>query len=227
MVAVVHGRQLVHVAIARIDLSRVDALVYDMGNVLVEIDFGRVIARWAELAQVVPESLAPRFSHGPEYEAHERGEIDAAAYYESLRRDLGVALDDAALEDGWNAVFGPPIEATIDLVEELAPRVPQYLFSNTNAVHHAYWSRLYGPAFLHLRSQFVSHRMGRRKPERAAFEHVARAIGVLPGRVLFFDDLPANVEGAREAGMQAVLVRSPDDVASALKPWLGEARARS
>ena len=41
-------------------------------------------------------------------------------------------------------------------------------------------------------------------------------------RVLFFDDLPANVEGARAAGMQAVLVRSPDDVAQALQSWLGE-----
>ena len=227
MVAVVHGRKLVHVAIARVDLARVDALVYDMGNVLVEIDFGRVIARWAERAGVPPETLAPRFSHGAQYQAHERGEIDSAAYYESLRAQLGVALDDAALEDGWNAVFGPPIEATIALVERLAPRIPQYLFSNTNAVHHAYWSRLYAPAFVHLRSHFVSHRMGTRKPERSAFEHVARAIGLPPGRVLFFDDLPANVQGAQAAGMQAVLVRSPEDVASALRPWLGEPPASS
>ena len=56
---------------------------------------------------------------------------------------------------------------------------------------------------------------------------MARAIGLPPGRVLFFDDLPANVQGAQGAGMQAVLVRSPEDVASALRPWLGEAPASS
>jgi putative hydrolase of the HAD superfamily len=62
--------------------------------------------------------------------------------------------------------------------------------------------------------------MGLRKPERAAFERVARAIGVAPGRILFFDDTEANVAGARAAGFQAVHVRSPEDVAAALAPWL-------
>ena len=67
--------------------------------------------------------------------------------------------------------------------------------------------------------------MGSRKPDRAAFEHVAREIGVPAGRVLFFDDLEENVEGARATGMQAVLVRSPADVAEALRPWLGDHRS--
>ena len=221
-----HGGHLVHVAIARIDPSRVEAIVYDMGNVLVEIDFAWVIARWAALAGVAPESLARRFSHGPAYQAHERGEIGAAAYYASLRAELGVDLDDAALEDGWNAVFGSPIEPTIALVHEVAPRLPQYLFSNTNAVHHAHWSRLYEGKLGPILGHFVSHRIGKRKPEPASFEHVAREIGVPIERVLFFDDLPANVEGARAAGMQAVVVRSPADVAAALRPWLGEPAAR-
>lgn len=192
-----------------------------MGNVLVGIDFGRVLRRWAELAGVAPEALAPRFTHGAAYQAHERGEIDAAAYYASLREELGVDLDDAALEDGWNAVFLEPIAPTIELVHRLAPRLPQYLFSNTNATHHARWSKLYGHSLAPLRGHFVSHRMGRRKPEPAAFEHVVREIGVPPEGVLFFDDLPANVEGARAAGMQAVIVTAPADVARALEPWLG------
>ena len=222
-----HGGHLVHVAIARIDPARVEAVVYDMGNVLVEIDFGWVIARWAALSAVAPESLAARFSHGPAYQAHERGEIGAAEYYASLRRELGVDLDDAALEEGWNAVFGPPIEPTIELVRGVAPHLPQYLFSNTNAVHHAYWARLYDGRLGPLVGHFVSHRIGRRKPERAAFEHVAREIGVPMDRVLFFDDLPANVEGARAAGMQAVVVRGTQDVATALRPWLGETPGRT
>jgi glucose-1-phosphatase len=221
------GRHLVHVAIARIDPARVDAVVYDVGNVLVGIDFGRVLRRWAELAGVAPEALAPRFRHGPAYEAHERGEIEAAAYYASLREDLGLDLDDAALEDGWNAVFVEPIAPTVELVRRLAPRLPQYLFSNTNATHHARWSQLYGNDLAPLRGHFVSHRMGRRKPEIAAFEQVAREIGVPPERVLFFDDLPANVEAARAAGMQAVLVTAPEDVARALAPWLEETPGRA
>jgi len=66
------------------------------------------------------------------------------------------------------------------------------------------------------RKVFVSFELGRRKPERAAFEAIAAVIGVPLDRILFFDDTLANVEGARSIGMAAVLVRSPADVSEAL-----------
>jgi putative hydrolase of the HAD superfamily len=66
------------------------------------------------------------------------------------------------------------------------------------------------------RRVFVSSEMGLRKPERAAFEAIASAIGVRLEGILFFDDTRANVDGARALGMPAVLVRSPADVADAL-----------
>jgi putative hydrolase of the HAD superfamily len=62
--------------------------------------------------------------------------------------------------------------------------------------------------------------MGLRKPERASFDHIVRETGVPHARILFFDDTPANVQGARDAGLQALLVRGPDDVESAVRPWL-------
>jgi FMN phosphatase YigB (HAD superfamily) len=43
-----------------------------------------------------------------------------------------------------------------------------------------------------------------------------RAIGVPASRILFFDDLAENVEGARTRGLTAVHVTSSDDVARAL-----------
>ncbi len=63
---------------------------------------------------------------------------------------------------------------------------------------------------------FASHHIGFRKPERAAFSYICQTLAVEPSSILFFDDLPENVEGAQDAGLQAVLVRSPRDVADAL-----------
>lgn len=197
------------------------AVVYDFGNVLVEVDFGRVVARWAELAGVDAAPLRERFVIGESYARHERGEIDIGAYYDSLRRELGIELDDTSLEQGWNAVFGEEIAPTVEIVRRLAPVVPQYLFSNTNATHHAHFSKRHAAALAPMRRLFLSHEIRRRKPDPEAFAHVAREIGVEPSRILFFDDLQENVAGARVAGMHAVLVRSPQDVAAALQPWLG------
>lgn len=204
----------------------VEVIIYDFGNVLVEIDFGRVLRRWAEHANTDPKWLFERFHHGPAYQSHERNEIEAADYFESLRRE-GLVMTDEQFMDGWNAVFGEEIAPTVALVKQLAPRVPQYLFSNTNRAHHERFSVRYAEALAPLRRQFVSYEMRLRKPERAAFDHVARQIGVEPSRILFFDDLQENIDGARATGMAAVLVRSPEDVANAVKPWLGKPAATS
>ena len=116
----VHRGHVVHVA-----LARVEAIVYDLGGVLVDVDFARVVARWAELGGEDAARLRSRFTLGPAYQAHERGEIDAARYFASMRTELGLALDDAAFADGWNAIFGEAIASTVTRMHALASRVPQ------------------------------------------------------------------------------------------------------
>jgi putative hydrolase of the HAD superfamily len=201
------------------------AIVYDFGGVLVEIDFDRVIACWARHSQVPFAMLKPRFGHGLAYQAHERGEIEVAEYFQALRGELDIDIPDAAFAEGWNAVFGEEIAPTIDIVRRLAAAIPQYVFSNTNAEHHRHWAGRYRQALAPLSRQFVSHEMRLRKPERPAFEMISREIGVPPERILFFDDTAANVDAACALGFGGVLVRSPVDVARALTPWLGEAAA--
>jgi HAD superfamily hydrolase (TIGR01493 family) len=198
----------------------VDALLFDLGGVLIELDWEAVFRHWARCCGADPAALAGRFAIDDAYERHERGEIGAAAYFEALRRSLGIDIAHAQFEAGWNALFVGEIADTTRLVARAAERIPVHLFSNTNAAHQAAWSRDYEAALRPFGRRFLSSEMGLRKPDRAAFEHVARELGVPPGRILFFDDTEPNVAGARAAGLQAVHVRSPEDVARALEPWL-------
>jgi putative hydrolase of the HAD superfamily len=41
-------------------------------------------------------------------------------------------------------------------------------------------------------------------------------MGVRPERIVFFDDAPANIAGARACGLQVIQVTSVADVAAAL-----------
>ena len=63
---------------------------------------------------------------------------------------------------------------------------------------------------------FVSSDLGPRKPERAAFQAIADATGTRLNEMLFFDDSPENVAGAKAAGLQTVLVESPADIRQSL-----------
>lgn len=50
------------------------------------------------------------------------------------------------------------------------------------------------------------------KPDPAAFVHVAGLLEADPRACLFVDDLPANVAGARRAGMRAEVFRSAEEL---------------
>lgn len=54
-------------------------------------------------------------------------------------------------------------------------------------------------------ASFYSHQLRLAKPDRAYFRAVADGLGLDPPEILFIDDLPSNVRGARSIGMRAEL----------------------
>ena len=192
------------------------ALLFDVGGVLIDIDFGRALDAWSSFSALSADDLRRAFSFDPAYESHERGEITATEYFGHLRSRLQLAAPLEAVEAGWNAIFVREIAQTRRLVERARRKLPCYAFTNTNASHLDCWSRLYPQVSAAFDRIFASHLMGLRKPERLAFEHICGTLALAPESILFFDDLAENVHAARDAGLQAVLVRSPQDVAEAL-----------
>jgi glucose-1-phosphatase len=192
----------------------VQALLFDLGRVVIDIDFGRVLAAWARSSGLATPPAA--VAHDSAYQQHEVGTLSAEDYFRHLRGTLGLDCDDAAMRDGWNQVFLAPIEETVAMIRAVRGRIPCHAFSNTNATHLAQMRRAYPEVLDLFGTVFASHEIARRKPDPQAFAHLAQALGIAPRQVLFFDDLQDNVAGARACGMQAVWVRSPADVRAAL-----------
>jgi putative hydrolase of the HAD superfamily len=193
-----------------------DALLFDLGGVVIDIDFDRVFARWARHAGADPAAIRARFSFDEFYARHERGEISADEYFASLRSSLGIDLDDAQWVDGWRLIYTGEVPGMRDLLRSLAARFPLYAFTNSNPTHMAVCSRAYADVLGHFRRVFVSCDLGVRKPEAEAFAKIATAIGVPVGRILFFDDTESNVRGAIAAGLQAVHVPAVHGVVEAV-----------
>ena len=194
-----------------------DALLFDLGRVVLDLDFNRTLGLWASHAGCEPASLRERFLRDKLYRRHEKGEISDEAFFAGLRSSLGVELSDAQFIEGWNAIFIGEMPGINQLLARAAKRLPLYAFSNTNAPHVTYFSGQYAEVLGHFRQVFVSSSIGLRKPDAEAYDHVVRAIGVPANRIVFFDDLAENIEGARQRGLRGVLVNSPDDVARALE----------
>lgn len=194
----------------------VEALLFDFGGVTTEIDFGRVVRRWSELAGHDLAPLWRGYVPGETYFEHERGLISDAEFFASLREEFQVALTDEQFLDGWNSIFVGVFPEIDEQLKRAAARMPIYAFTNTNRAHEQYWSVAYADMLRHFRHVFVSSTIGYRKPDAEAFAYVAKEMGVRPERILFFDDSKANIEGARTSGFQTVLVRNNADIAEAL-----------
>jgi putative hydrolase of the HAD superfamily len=193
-----------------------DALLFDLGRVVIDIDFDKALACWAGHAGCEPAHLVGRFARDEIYQRHETGSIDDAEFFAGLRTSLGIDLTDAQFLEGWNAIFAGEMPGIGSLLMRAGTRVPLYAFSNTNNAHVEHFSQAYAEVLGHFREIFLSSAIGLRKPDAAAYDHVVRAIGVPAQRIVFFDDLAENIDGARARGLTAVHVTSPDDVAQAL-----------
>ena len=196
--------------------SGADALLFDLGRVVVDIDFNLAFAKWAEYARCDQAVIARRFLHDDAYKRHERGEIDTDRYFTALRLALGVEISNAQLLDGWNAIFVGEMPGISPLLREVAHRFPLYVFSNSNREHELYWSKRFTAVLRHFREIYVSSTIGLRKPEAEAYHYVVKAIGTSAERIVFFDDTLENVDAARACGLQAFQVKSAAEVADAV-----------
>jgi putative hydrolase of the HAD superfamily len=196
--------------------SSADALLFDLGRVVLDIDFSRTLACWAGHAGCEPTHLIGRFSPDDAYKRHERGEISDAEFFAALRASLGIEVTDAQFLEGWNAIFAGEMPEIALLLARAARHLPLYAFSNTNRAHEAHFSQHFAQVLGHFQKLFLSSTIGLRKPDAAAYDHVVKEIGVPAGRIVFFDDSADNIEGARARGLFAVHVTSIRDVAEAL-----------
>ena len=198
----------------------VNALLFDLGNVVIEIDFNRALAYWATHARCEEGLIRARFCHDHAYDQHERGKIDLNEYFSALRKSLGIDISDAHLRKGWNEILIGEMPGISGLLARAAEHLPLYAFTNSNPEHQeCVWAR-FSDLLRPFRQVFVSSRIGLRKPEPEAFQYVVGAIGVPAHRILFFDDLIENVEGAWACGLRAVRVKTNTDVRDVLSRLL-------
>ncbi len=188
------------------------AIVFDLGNVLIDIDFMRCARDWSRRAGIPTDQIVARFRIDRHYKAFERGQLSPEAYFDVLRRQLVVDLEDAGFTVGWNRIIQDERPGIRACIRRLKLQFPLYILTNTNAIHAAQWRSRHARLLAHFRQVFVSSEMGCRKPDAAVYHAVITAVGVPAETIVFMDDAPENVREASAAGLRAFRVNTPDDV---------------
>jgi len=193
-------------------LDQIKALLFDLGGVVFDVDFNNMFSAWANYSNRKSEEIKARFALDEFYHAFERGEIDLKEYFSSLRAVLGIDISDFQFEEGWNSVFNSEIPGIRELLLKTKEKLPLFAFTNSNRVHQKIWENKFSNTLSLFHTIFTSSDIGLRKPEPGAYRFVANSIGVEMNQIVFFDDSIENVIGAKQVGMNAVHVKSTEDV---------------
>jgi 2-haloacid dehalogenase len=179
----------------------VEAVVFDVGRVLVEWDlrhlYAKLIADPARLDWFCTTVVTEEWHF-----QHDAGR-DLAEMVAERKRAFP---DEAALIDAYATRFGEtipgPVAGTAALVERLAARgLPLYAITNFAS---PFWTafRPTLPALAHFRDVVVSGDEKIAKPDARIFDLAVRRFGHAPSAMLFVDDNAANVAGAAALGWQ-------------------------
>lgn len=190
-------------------MQTVKAIIFDLGGVLLDIDFRLTEKAFADLGVNNFASLFNQFHSNALFKKLETG-VDEELFYDEFRSETGMSLADEQIRDAWNALLLDFRLESLAVLPQLRSKYELYLLSNTNEIHLQEFQRRYGllkkeQAFDALfDAAYYSHRIGHRKPNASAFEYVLNKHSLDAAATLFIDDSINNIEAAAALGMQTV-----------------------
>jgi len=192
----------------QIDLTSTKNIIFDLGNVMLNLDFDASIQAFKKLGlddKVVDKKQA--YSDPVFYEL-ETGKISAPFFRQQIRKILNNPdASDQEIDNAWTAMILDIPPERVKVVQRLSKKYNIYLFSNTNEIHieklHRQFKSEHGIEFPSLFvKDYYSHEIHDRKPDLTSYQKVIEFSGVNPIETLFVDDLEKNISGAQKAGLQ-------------------------
>lgn len=195
----------------------IEAVLFDMNDVLYRYDRRRRVARLAALSGLSDAEVEATIWGSGYEDSGDGGQMDADAYLAGFGARLGFALTQAAWAEALSLAV-TPMPDTLALAAAAAERVKVGVLTNNNLLV----KRAVDSVFPALRpifgsDVFVSAEFHARKPQPAAYLGSLARLGAAAGATLFVDDSARNVEGAERAGLVGHLFRDPAALATALQ----------
>lgn len=181
--------------------SRVEAVVFDVGRVIVEWDLRHLFAKLIDDPVELDWFCANVVTEQWHFE-HDAGRpLDEMLAERKAKFPDHHALIDAYANRFLETIPGP-VAGTAELIRRLeAADVPLFAITNFGA---EFWPqfRASEPLFDHFRDIVVSGFERVAKPDPAIFELAQSRFGLAPGDMLLIDDNMANIASARSLGWQ-------------------------
>jgi putative hydrolase of the HAD superfamily len=200
--------------------NNIRSLLFDLGNVLVDIDIDGAHERLNQLLRI--DAQRPVIEKA--FIDYECGRITTDIFINTLLSQSELKVQALDIIEAWNSMIVGIPDYRVEMLRQLRKKYTVYVLSNTNALHlewiHRYVRRVHKVEAFEkelLDHAFYSHLVGDRKPNASLFKFITEDSFMTPALTLYMDDVQENLNVAARLGFNTHLVKPGDEIAEYLK----------
>ena len=197
-------------------MSTPQAVVFDLGKVLVDFDYSIAARRVAAHSRLEVDEAGFFSEQTPLLLRYELGLITTQQFFEAVRGVTGFLGTAAEFGEIFADIFTEMPEM-VELHARLRRKaIPTWIFSNTNELAVSHIRRRF-PFFARFDGYILSYEHGAMKPDAKLYEAVEFQTRRRGGEIVYIDDRPENIAAGAARGWQVVLQESPEKTRAALE----------
>ena len=186
-------------------MADIKNIIFDLGAVLIDIDFNRVNNSFLDLGISNFNNQYSQLLANKLFENLEMGKISVEDFYTAIQNQSSKSLQESDIKKAWNSIMGNFRIKSMKKVLELSQYYDVFLLSNTNAIH---FEEIMSIANMQLDAEldaffkktYYSFKIGMRKPNENIYNYVLRDALIKAEETFFIDDTAPNIETAKLMG---------------------------
>jgi FMN phosphatase YigB (HAD superfamily) len=193
--------------------ARIKAILFDLGNVLVDFDLKPAVERISRFCSKRPDEIFSLFLDSRVASSFEKGRLSPEEFYKQVKEMLDLKLSYESFIPIWNEIFffSSKNRAVYHIANLLKKNYRIAMLSNTNILHYGYIKNSF-PVFNVFEKLFLSFEIGAAKPDKIIYLKVIEVLGVLPGNIFYTDDRPELVDSASSLGIKSFVFTSAEQL---------------
>ena len=197
-------------------MNNIRAIIFDLGAVLLNINYHKTIEEFEKLGIKNSSSFYSKKEQTNLFNLLETGKISEEDFTTEVKKECKYGSVNKIVS-AWNAMLLDLPKHRISLLKDLNKKYDIYLLSNTNSIHISEFKNIIGyekyEVFYKLfKKVYYSHEIGFRKPNKEAFQLILDENNLNADEVLFIDDSPQHIEGAKNLGIKTYHLKDGEEV---------------
>ncbi len=192
-------------------------IIFDLGNVLIEIHPEKVIKEFARHCQADSEDFK-KFYLSELHLGFMGGRFNIEEFYQIMNKKFPCNLSPEKFYSIWELVIGNLKEGMQPIIEHLEKKYILSICSNTDPWH---WNKAMReiPILKRFQNYFLSYEMKLNKPDARVFQYILTKLEASGPECLFIDDTLDNIKVAQNFGIHTIWSSDPSDIQKQLKTF--------